>query len=450
MEATITGAGGEVDEPLQRKRVLFVDDEPAILTGLQNLLYKQRKRWEMVFVAGGELALAELRARPFDVVVSDMRMPGMDGATLLNQVREESPATSRIMLTGHADPEAIARALPALHQLLSKPCTGAALRAAIERGTADTAPRDARIRAAIGRVDRLPTPPGVYVELTELIRSPSACAAEVARIVGRAPGIAAKILQLVGAACFGGQRTASISQAVAQLGVERLRYLSLSASVFGTVEGEREPIPELSSEELQVGPARVADLAQALISAGAGAAAVGGAAASAASARTGAASAGAASAGAGAASAGAPPVSVGDAVFAAALLHDLGQIVLAQGLTGEYRRVLEEARRRGAPLSEVEAELLGATHGDVGACLLGLWGLPEPVVEIVRYHHAPERAPAPLGEAAAAVCFAEAVLAGRAGGAHTAVDAERALAAVEAAGHGASIPAWQAIAERRP
>ena len=116
-----------------KKRILFVDDEPAILSGLQNMLYKDRRRWDMVFVKSGAGALAELRAKPFDVVVTDMRMPGMDGAELLSQVKDEFPATVRIMLSGYAERDAIVRALPALHQLLAKPCDSDILRATIER-----------------------------------------------------------------------------------------------------------------------------------------------------------------------------------------------------------------------------------------------------------------------------------------------------------------------------
>src|ERR1700759_4814157 len=110
-----------------KKRILFVDDEPAILAGLQNLLYKDRKRWDMVFALGGQLALEEIRKSPFDIVVSDMGMPGIDGAVLLNRIKDESPSPVRIMLAGHADREAIVRALPPLHQLLSKPSDASTL-----------------------------------------------------------------------------------------------------------------------------------------------------------------------------------------------------------------------------------------------------------------------------------------------------------------------------------
>ena len=104
------------------KSILFVDDEQQILDGLKDLLRKQRKQWSMVFALGGQAALDELTQRPFDVVVSDMRMPGIDGATLLTRVKEMYPASARIILSGHADRDSIVRALPVAHQFLNRPC----------------------------------------------------------------------------------------------------------------------------------------------------------------------------------------------------------------------------------------------------------------------------------------------------------------------------------------
>jgi len=118
-----------------RRRILFVDDDPALLASLQHLLRKDVVRWEMVFALGGPCALDELRKEPFDVVVSDMRMPEIDGAMLFSIITDESPETVRIMLTGYADDEDLARARPAIHQLLCKPCSIARLRDAIDRNT---------------------------------------------------------------------------------------------------------------------------------------------------------------------------------------------------------------------------------------------------------------------------------------------------------------------------
>src|SRR5208337_5359055 len=83
-----------------KKRILFVDDEQSVLDGLEDLLVRYRHRWEMVFVTGAAAALDQMRKKPFDVIVTDIRMPGMDGAALLRLVSEKYPGTVRIVLSG--------------------------------------------------------------------------------------------------------------------------------------------------------------------------------------------------------------------------------------------------------------------------------------------------------------------------------------------------------------
>ena len=115
------------------KRILFVDDEPQILEGLQNLLHRHRRVWDMVFALGGEAALEELGCRPFDVIVSDMRMPLMDGATLLRRVQEQHSETVRIVLSGHVELTTALRAVSVAHQFLTKPCKPHELENVIQR-----------------------------------------------------------------------------------------------------------------------------------------------------------------------------------------------------------------------------------------------------------------------------------------------------------------------------
>jgi DNA-binding NtrC family response regulator len=114
-------------------RVLFVDDDPVVLTSLRNLFHRERKHWEMRFAPGGHEALVEIAACPVDVVVSDMRMPRMDGADLLEAVSERWPATGRLVLTGYSEPETLSRARRFAHEVLNKPCDPRALRDAILR-----------------------------------------------------------------------------------------------------------------------------------------------------------------------------------------------------------------------------------------------------------------------------------------------------------------------------
>jgi YesN/AraC family two-component response regulator len=117
----------------ERKRILFVDDEAAILASLSNLLRKDRHRWDLVFAHGGVEAARLIRSSKFDIIVTDMRMPDFDGAQILELVRKESPSTVRIMLSGHADSEPVLRALPLVHQFISKPCDIKTLRGILER-----------------------------------------------------------------------------------------------------------------------------------------------------------------------------------------------------------------------------------------------------------------------------------------------------------------------------
>jgi HD-like signal output (HDOD) protein/CheY-like chemotaxis protein len=341
-----------------KKRILFVDDDPSILAGLQLLLYKERTRWEMKFANGGEPALAELRAKPFDVVVSDMRMPGMDGATFLNIVKDSFPATARIMLSGHAEREAIFRALPALHQLLSKPCDEAILRAAIERGlNRSTAGDDGPIGAMIGRVTHLPTAPAVYSALVLLVESATADIGEYAALVRRDPALVAKILQLVNSAYFGASQTTSVDQAVGRLGIEQLRELVRKGSLFVSADADANSVCKL-----QVEATRIAALTRRF------------------------------------------DVDVTDRepIYTAALLSHVGEVALLAGASLDASTEIVD--------NSSELERLGIAPNEVGASLLELWGLPTSIVDIVRYRHQPHRAPEKLRTAAAAVHVACALI----------------------------------------
>ena len=92
-------------------RILFVDDEPDLLEGIQRMLFRERQRWEMHFATSGAVGLAELAKTPFAVVVADMRMPQMDGVEFLRRARQGAPDTVRMMLTGNTDQETAIRAV---------------------------------------------------------------------------------------------------------------------------------------------------------------------------------------------------------------------------------------------------------------------------------------------------------------------------------------------------
>jgi response regulator RpfG family c-di-GMP phosphodiesterase len=140
-------------------RVLFVDDEPNVLAGLERQL---RKRYAVRTAAGGEAGLAVIAAEgPFAVVVSDMRMPGMNGAQFLTSVRERHPDSVRLLLTGYAEVDAAIAAVNqgGLFRFLTKPCDPATLTAALDDALAQhrlvTAERDLLDRTLRGSVQVL-------------------------------------------------------------------------------------------------------------------------------------------------------------------------------------------------------------------------------------------------------------------------------------------------------
>ena len=113
--------------------LLLVDDEPNILKMLKKLIARARPEWTVETAESAEAALVVLEHTTFDVIVSDMRMPGMDGAELLARVFAATPGTVRIILSGHAEREARDRALSVAHEFLSKPCTRDDVIGCIER-----------------------------------------------------------------------------------------------------------------------------------------------------------------------------------------------------------------------------------------------------------------------------------------------------------------------------
>jgi len=116
-----------------KKQIMFVDDDPHLLAALQNVFHRDRKRWDVVFALGSSAAFEHLARTRFDVVISDMRMPGCDGVELLERVRAASPHTARVMLSGSADEAEVSRATAAVDVLLGKPCDTRTLRETIER-----------------------------------------------------------------------------------------------------------------------------------------------------------------------------------------------------------------------------------------------------------------------------------------------------------------------------
>jgi HD-like signal output (HDOD) protein len=354
------------------KRVLFVDDEPNVLESLRDALRPRRREWQMVFASSGEAALEALAEHPYDVVVSDMRMPGMDGAEVLSRVRELQPNSVRIILSGYAEAESVARAAPVAHRFIAKPCDTQELARVVERSCAliDLTSGEELRRTATG-VASLPVVPRLYTELTTLLSQPEAGLSEAAAIVEQDVAMAGKVLQLANSAYFGRPRQISrVADAVVYLGIETLRTMTLSVEALRAFE-PAQPIPGFSIDEVQRHGALVGRVARELL----------------------------------------PEGRERDEAFAAALLHDIGLLVLACQEPEYLTDVLVRAQRENRLPVEIEYERRGISHAEVGAHLLALWGLPHGVVEAVAFHHRPLQLADPVLDPSAAVHIADALVA---------------------------------------
>jgi HD-like signal output (HDOD) protein/FixJ family two-component response regulator len=353
------------------KRILFVDDEPKILEALQRMLRPMRDSWEMNFATDGEAALTQLREGKFDVVVTDMRMPGMDGAALLSEVRIEYPHMVRIVLSGHSDEQLILSSVGQAHQYLSKPCEAEVLKHTIGRACAlRDLLSDTSLMLLISKMQSLPSLPSLYQELMQELETADPSTKRIAAIIGKDPGMTAKILQMVNSAFFGLRRQISCpADAVSLLGIDIVKSLALSIQIFSQFKAIR--IPGLSLEDLWEHNLQVATLAKQI------------------------------------AKSEKQSNEVVEQSFTAGLLHECGKLVLASCLPDEYGQTLQTMKVEGLRLIEAEKKVLGASHPEVGAYLLGLWGLPDCIVEAVAFHQNPNSCPGETFSPLTAVCVAD-------------------------------------------
>ena len=335
------------------KQLLFVDDESKLLDGLKRSLHSMRHEWNMTFVTSGAEALKALEQAPFDVVISDMRMPGMDGAQLLTEVQQRYPQIVRIVLSGQSDQEMIYQSIGATHRYLAKPCESEMLKTVVLRAcTLRELLANDSLRGLVTGMQQIPSQPTLYAEVRREAESKTASLKAIGAIISKDLGMTAKILQLVNSAYFGFYgRVATAEQAVNLLGVDTVQALVLTVhafSHFASTQGSQFNIGHLWEASTQTGV-----IARAI------------------------------------AKAEQAPTLMIDEAYTAGMLHDVGMLVLAANLPTRYDVLLKTAHERSIPIWEAERQELGATHADVGAYLLGLWGLGDPIVEAVAFHHHP-------------------------------------------------------------
>ena len=335
--------------------LLFVDDQREILNALRRTLMQRMDDWDIHVAISGEEALKMIDAISFDVVVTDIKMPHMNGADLLEQVAEKHPSSIRFVLSGYTERDLVYRTIGNVHQFLSKPIDTDQLIISVQKALElKNRSLPESVQKIVNGLRSLPSMPAIYIELMDALDTSNVSLTEVSDIVQQDIALTTRVMQLVNSSFFGSPVYVSgPAHAVSLLGTEIMKGLVISSYAFSVFQENKAKLFLLDAFErhcFQVGELakRIAEEEtnnQLII----------------------------------------------DDAFIAGLVHDIGLLILASMMPEEYDRLLSYAVDQQIPILEVENQELRTTHAEIGAYLLGTWGFRMDIVEAVTYQHTPRK-----------------------------------------------------------
>ncbi len=339
-------------------RILFVDDEANVIRGLKRALSTMEDEWEMIFCQSGQDALAEMERQPFDVIVTDMRMPGMDGAEVLEIVQQRYPDTIRIILSGYADKGSVFRTVGPAHIYLAKPCDAQTVHDTIARPLALRRHlQGSSLREVVGGMSNLPCAPDAFSQLQAELASPKVTAASLAKIIANDLAMTAALLKMTNSSYFSvGAHLTTPLEVINLLGIEMVQSLVLQIGIFRHFLGKPGLVGPIKS--LNVYAHKLGQLADGM-----------------------------------AQIMGAGPEQA-HACRCAAMLSPIGSLILLDRRADDYVAALAKVSD-DLSLQTAERGAFGASHGFIGAYLLGLWGFSDLVVEAVCFAREPSLCPNP-------------------------------------------------------
>ena len=335
--------------------ILFVDDDIALLKSLRRVVHSMRNEWDCEFVSSGKEALRILSDKPFDLLVSDMRMPEMNGAQLLRIVKRQNPKTMRFILSGQADDNAFSQCIGSMHQFLSKPCDFDLFKEAVNRSLSlRNSLHNIEIKTLLIDVDSLPILPKLYYQLMEEMESDDSTLESIGNIISKDIGMTAKILQVANSSYFGASdKVTNAVHAVQLLGLEFIQSLVLVNNIFSTSNLSNKNT--LLVEKIWEDSVDVAGLAMEL------------------------------------AKMENAKCNIQSYSYTAGILHLAGKSILLVNFPEKYQEYLLKLEADNRNELEVEEEVFGGSCAQMGAYILGLWGLPDAIVEAISYYKTPSK-----------------------------------------------------------
>ncbi len=334
---------------MAEKRILIADADSKAWEVFRMALGDS---WAVVGAASGTAALAEAQKQPFDVVVANYAVPELDGAELLNRLRVANPKTIRFIAAAEAQKDQVVCHVLGGHQFLAVPFDRNTIKGSIERSMTVDYGMSNSMRELVGRIRTFPTIPSLYLEIVNALKDPNASTEDIGAIIAKDMAMTTKLVQVLNSAYFGLPRTITDpTEAVGILGFETVKSLTMTVKLLSQYDKVK-PV-YFSIDQIWRHSTSVARTARvmALLETG--------------------------------------DTDCSATAYTAGLMHDLGKVILAANFDEQYQGAHTVARRQQVPLWEVEKDIFGASHGEIGAYLLSLWGMSAEVVQVAALHHNP-------------------------------------------------------------
>ncbi len=325
--------------------VLFVDDDEDLLYSVKRMLYALRNVWTLHFALSGKKAIEIIESNKIDVVVCDIRMP------VLKYLQENFPSIIRIVLSGYSDQKSILETTKYAHQFLSKPTDTITIINKIQSVfDAKAYLRNEELRSQIAGFQDIITLPDVYIKLEKEISKEEIEIEKIAQIVKSDPLLVAKLLQIINSAFFAlPVHITKVVDALSYLGINILKSLVLHICSYNAQNyppKTKNTIERIASHSLQTAStakkiSKYFDLSK----------------------------------------------EISDDAYLAGILHDIGKLIIIKK-QGDSEFFDNEEYSGNI---QKENEIFGFDHVAAGAYLLSIWGIPEPIVEAVAFHHDPSK-----------------------------------------------------------
>ena len=332
-------------------KILFYDPETNVLSGLRRFFHTMRSQWEMTFTSDQQEALKRIQEDCPTVLVADVSDQNGSGLELLRFAKEQMSECIRIGISASLDESVSIQAIYPTHRFLAKPFDGNELKAVIERALAMRERIDNNhLLKIISRIDQLPSPPEIYLQINQALAEENVSVNHIAELIKNDPNMTAQILKIVNSAYFGlFDNIDSVQRAIILLGFDLIKNLVLSIHLFRGIQlsgKETELVEQIGSHSTNVAMATMEIVKRSQ-----------------------------------------EFHRLSQLAFSVGILHDVGKLIFLQAFGDEYFSLWQKAGEEGAPLWKLEQQKYGLTHADTGAYLLGLWGLPEHLVQHVAASH---------------------------------------------------------------